>query len=101
MKCIIRHDVANDEFTIIDVLATSRPSDRSHSLDAIMRDIAANKNDRDIQITIVNNIKVYVYERGKIYGKTLIYQYVIDSFYKKEFDKVLEEIEDRDEEEEE
>lgn len=90
MKVIIKHDLKDGTLTILNM-----HSERTKCIEAIQQDIRnmQDQEEDEYKIMLVNRTEIHLYEKGIIYGKSLICRYVVDEYCKDIFKEVVKEIE--------
>lgn len=97
MKVIIKHNLLEDTLTILNIHTV-----RNKCIDSIMRDIRDMQTleEDEYRVMIHDRNEIHLYQRGLIYGKTLIARYVVDEYHKDIFNGVVKELNEENEDNE-
>jgi hypothetical protein len=87
MHIIIKHDIEEDTVDILEIYEGE--NDKTRAIECVIRDIEAIAGDRDFQIVVTNKRQIDVYEKCLLFGKSRMYRYTIDNYYKKVYNQVI------------
>jgi hypothetical protein len=90
MKLVLRSDVLNDNIEVLKIFDCMH--EHTKSVEHILEDVDIVGIGKNIQVVHVNKSRIEVFNKGLIYGKSLIYIYFIDSYFNDKFDLVVKEL---------